>query len=201
LLRIASKKPILHIFPSPEPAQHPGRGAARPATHETGQHADRRGRRRPRKGRRRWCGRVGLGGRLRRPWPAGQRHRALGLPCQAGPDPPDIPPGTGEIRAGAFSSSSFSRLLPVHVLTTLKKMAFLCAAGVQRVHHARDEPAEGAESHPPHHPQGDRANGADHPQEVFFHSDAAQAVHLRGCHDPPIALPRRKVSHAHPFYI
>lgn len=67
---------------------------------------------------------------------------------------------------------------------------------MQRVHHARDEPAEGAESHPPHHPQGDRANGADHPQEVLFHSDAAQAVHLRGCHDPPIALPRRKVCHA-----
>jgi len=72
-------------------------------------------------------------------------------------------------------------------------LIIVVVSGVQRVHHARDEPAEGAESNPTHHPQGDRANGADHPQEVLFHSDAAQAVHLRGCHDPQIALPRRKV--------
>lgn len=109
------------IFLSPEPPQHAGRGAARPATHETGQHADRRGRRRPRKGRRRWSGRVGLGGRLRRPRPAGQRHRALGLPRQAGTDPPDIPPGAGEIRAGA--SENF-QCADRFAITT--KCIFLC---------------------------------------------------------------------------
>lgn len=35
---------------------------------------------------------------------------------------------------------------------------------------------------------GDRAHGADHPQEVQLHPDAAQAVHLRGRHDPALAV-------------
>ncbi len=66
--------------------------------------------------------------------------------------------------------------------------------GLQWVHDARDEPAARAVPHAAHHPQGDRADGADHPQEVQLDTGAAEAKYLRGGHDPQKSLPRRKVS-------
>ena len=37
----------------------------------------------------------------------------------------------------------------------VNQIVFVCYAGMPGVHDSRDEPAEGAEPHPPHHTQGD----------------------------------------------
>lgn len=66
-------------------------------------------------------------------------------------------------------------------------------SGLQRVHHPRDEPAEGAEPNAADLAQGDRAHGEHHPREVQHHPDAAEAEHVRGRHDPAVPLPRRQV--------
>ena len=71
---------------------------------------------------------------------------------------------------------------------------FLClCAGLQRVHDPRDELAAGAESYASDHGEGDRAHGADHPQEVQLHPGAAQAEHVRGSHDTQVQVPGRQV--------
>ena len=73
--------------------------------------------------------------------------------------------------------------------------AFVCvplisiSAGVQRVHHPCDEPAAGTVAHAAHLAQGDRAYGGHHPPQVQLHPDAAEAEHLRSCHDPALKIP------------
>ena len=60
---------------------------------------------------------------------------------------------------------------------------------MQRVHDARDEPSTRAVEDEAHHPQGNRANGPDHPQEVLVDSNATQAEYLRGCYDSALQVP------------
>lgn len=72
-------------------------------------------------------------------------------------------------------------------------MCLLCCPGVHRVHHPRDEPAEGAVAHSARHSPGDRAHGGHHPSQVQLHPDSAETEHLRGRHDPQVPLPRRQV--------
>ena len=67
---------------------------------------------------------------------------------------------------------------------------------MQRIHDARDEPVEGAEPDEAYHTEGNREDGPDHPQEIPIHPSAAEAKHLRSCHDPPLPIPRCQVSHA-----
>ncbi|CAG07627.1 unnamed protein product, partial [Tetraodon nigroviridis] len=77
-----------------------------------------------------------------------QLGRALRLPGQAEPDPTDLPHGAGEIRAG-----------------------------VQRVHHPCDEPAEGAVPNATHLAQRDRAHGQHHPpQRRNFNKQATEIL-------------------------
>lgn len=71
---------------------------------------------------------------------------------------------------------------------------FFFLSGLQRVHDARDEPAAGTESDTADHAEGNRANGANHPQEVQLHPGTAEAEHVRSRHDPQVEVSRRKVS-------
>ena len=71
--------------------------------------------------------------------------------------------------------------------------AKVCVEGVQRVHLSRDEPAEGAVEDEADQPEGDREDDRHHQEEVQQHPAAAEAVHLRGRHDPQKPLPRRQV--------
>lgn len=66
-------------------------------------------------------------------------------------------------------------------------------SGVQRIHDPRHESAEGTESHEANHAQGNREDGADYSQKVLQHSDAAEAVHVRGCHDLEESILGRQV--------
>ena len=58
--------------------------------------------------------------------------------------------------------------------------------GLSRVHNSRDEPAERAVADASHHSKGDREDGEDHQQEVQLDPDPAEAVGLRGSHDPAL---------------
>lgn len=75
----------------------------------------------------------------------------------------------------------------------------LLSTGLQWVHDPRDEPAEGAVSHPARVSARDRAHGEHHPPQVQLHPDAAQAEHLRGRHDPALALSGRQVRSPPPY--
>lgn len=75
-------------------------------------------------------------------------------------------------------------------------MVSLCTAGMQRIHNTRDELTPGAEQDAADRAQGDREDGQHHPPQVQRHPGAVETEHVRGGHDPQVAVLRRKVGGA-----
>lgn len=63
-------------------------------------------------------------------------------------------------------------------------------SGVQRVYKSRGEPSARAESHTTNSAEGDRPDGVHHSSQVHGHRAAAEAEHMRGCHDTPLTFSR-----------